>query len=278
QPPTLRQLKDWLYRGRQTDEEAEVAAYSATEIFGRKDFTHFSATELDAITAVLHRFARLLYREEHRRRVRTPRSGTIDLRRSIRDNLARGGDLDYFRWCRPKRSRQRITIFCDVSKSMELYSQFLLRFLYGFHRTGVKLEAFVFSTSLTRLTPVLARQDQEASLRQLADLVPQWSGGTDLGRSLRAFREAYGRRYLGRKTTVIVLSDGWDQGDAVVMDHQLRFVRKNCRELVWINPLAGRPGFVPRTRGMVTALPYVDYLTSAHNLETLVELVRHLAR
>jgi len=277
-PPTTRELKDWLFRGRQTSDEAEIAAYTAVASFTRKDFSSFSTLELQEVTQLLRRLAHLLHREGHRRYLKDKRPPQLDLRRSILDNLARGGDIEVLRWRKPKPKRQHITVFCDVSKSMDLYSRFLLQFMYGFQRTGAHLETFVFSTSLSRVTPLLANRELASSLQQLSDLVPQWSGGTDLGASLREYRTNYGRRHLGRKTTVLILSDGWDQGDTEVMDYELRFIHRHARRLIWINPLAGQPGFQPQTKGMRTALPYLDHLTSAHNLETLVELVRYLGR
>lgn len=276
QPPSIQALKDWLYNGRQSNDEAELAAYTAVEAFTQKDFSTFSSVELHEVTEVLRRLARLLFREDYRRQTKASRPGKMDLRRSIRENVARGGNIEVFRWKQPKPNRQRITLICDVSKSMDLYARFLIQFMYGMHLTGVQLETFVFSTSITRITPALANRDFEASLAGVGELVNDWSGGTDIGKSLQQFRDDYGQRHLGRKTTLIILSDGWDQGSVETMDREMRFLRRHAQRLIWINPLAGRPGYEARTRGMTTALPYLDHFTSAHNLESLVALVRYL--
>lgn len=276
QPPSIDALKDWLYNGRQSKDETELAAYTAVETFVQKDFSAFSSVELKEITEVLRRLAHLLYREDYRRQTKAHRPGQLDIRRSIRENIARGGNIEIFHWQQPKPTRQRISLFCDVSKSMDLYARFLIQFMYGLHLTGVQLETFVFSTSLTRITPALVNRDFDASLDKIGELVDHWSGGTNLGKSLQQFRKDYGQKYLGSKTSLIILSDGWDQGDATTMDLEMHYLRKHAQRLIWINPLAGRPGYEPRTRGMETALPYLDHFTSAHNLESLVALVRYL--
>ncbi len=274
--PTLRELKDWLFNGRQTPEEEEIALFSAAEVFTRKDFSTFRQEEVKDMLSILRRFARLLANQQVRRNVSAHRPGRLDLRRTIRQSARQGGDITAFRWKKPKLSPQRITIFCDVSKSMDLYVRFLLQFLYGFHRVSTRMETFVFGTSLTRVSPALHQQAFTASLQQLGELVPDWSGGTNIGKSLATFRQDYGQQYLGRRTTVIILSDGWDQGAADLLDAQLNYLKGHCKKLIWINPLAGRPGYRPETVAMRTALPYVDWLGSAHNVDSLIQLVQEL--
>ncbi|MEM7575009.1 MAG: VWA domain-containing protein [Bacteroidota bacterium] len=272
--PSIQELKNWLYNGRQSTEEEEIAAFSAAEVFTQKDFSAFSATEVEEIIRIIRQLAHWLAHEQRRRWVTARKARQIDLARSMRKNSSRGGELDYFMWRRRKPQRQKVTLFCDVSKSMDLYARFLIQFMYGFHRVSTRLETFVFSTGLTRISPALHQREFNESLEHLSELVPNWSGGTNIGQSFLHFRRDYGRRYLDRQTTVMILSDGWDQGEAAQLDEQLHFLKKHSRRIIWINPLAGRPGYEPQTVGMQTALPFVDYFTSAHNLETLVEMIR----
>jgi len=46
--------------------------------------------------------------------------------------------------------------------------------------------------------------------------------------------------------------------------------------VVWLNPLAGRDGFQPQTRGMQTVLPFVDDFMPVGNLADLTAVVRLL--
>jgi uncharacterized protein with von Willebrand factor type A (vWA) domain len=105
--------------------------------------------------------------------------------------------------------------------------------------------------------------------------VRDWSGGTKIGESLRAFNAEW-RRLLDRDTVVIVLSDGWDTGDPAVLAEALRAMRRRAGKLVWLNPLLGSPDYRPLTQGIVAALPHVDAFLPAHNLDSLRALARHL--
>jgi len=274
QAPSLQELKNWLYNGRQQTEEEEIAAYSGVEVFTQKDFSAFGQEDVEEIVRIIRQFARWLSRQQRRRWTKTNRQRQIDLGRSIRKNLSRNSQLDYFLWRQPKPGRQKITLLCDVSKSMDLYARFLIQFMYAFHRVSTEMETFVFTTSLTRISSALSNREFGDSLEELHTIVPSWSGGTNIGRSFAQFREDYGCRHLGKETTVMILSDGWDQGDEDLLDEQMHFLQKSSRRIIWVNPLAGRPGYSPQTIGMKTAMPYVDYFTSAHNVTTLVDMVR----
>lgn len=275
--PSLQALKDWLFRGNSSDTE-EIAVFSPVEAFTQKDFSSFSALETEEVMDILRQLARLLDRQKHRRYIRSRKPFSMDLKRSIRKNISRGGEIDYLLFKKRKPSRLKITLFCDVSKSMDLYARFLIQFMYGFHRLSAKVETFVFSTSLTHISPALNNRDLEECLAHLGDLVDDWSGGTNLGKTLAEYKQDYGRKFLGNRTTAIILSDGWDQGDPGFLQEQLSFIRNHSQQLIWINPLAGNPGYEARTSGMLAALPYVDHFTSAHNVETLVNMVRQLGK
>ncbi|MEL6274526.1 MAG: VWA domain-containing protein, partial [Bacteroidota bacterium] len=155
QPPSLQELKDWLFDGRQSTDTEEIAAFSAADVFTQKDFSAFDDREVEDIMRLLRPFANLLARKQVRRSIRAKQPRQIDLRNSVRKNISRGGEIDYLLWKKPKPSRQKITLFCDVSKSMDLYARFLIQFMYGFHSVSAQLETFVFSTTLTRISTAL---------------------------------------------------------------------------------------------------------------------------
>ena len=275
-PPTLQELKSWLYNGRQTDEAVEMAAFSPGEAFGQKDFSAFATDELDELRRLLRRFARQLDLASSRRFKVSREAAAIDFRKTIRAAGRRGGVVEELHWRRRKPQPKRLTILCDVSKSMDLYARFLVQLLYGFQRAFAKIETFVFATELTRVTPALRDPAFRDGLNRLSELVPDWSGGTNLGRALTGLRQGYGRRYLGRRTTTLIISDGWDQGPPADMDAGLRWLSKHSKRLLWINPLAGQPGFSPSTTGMRLADKYAEGIYSAHNLDTLRALLREL--
>jgi len=110
----------------------------------------------------------------------------------------------------------------------------------------------------------------------ISERVPHWSGGTTIGSCLQDFTTNYGHGMLDKKTIVLILSDGWDTGEPDVMKEAMKTIYKKSKKVIWLNPLAGSPDFSPESMGMKTALPYIDVLASAHNLESLKGVLQQL--
>ncbi len=256
--------------------EREVPAYSPAEASGRKDFSAFAADELNAITELIAAIAKLIATRLSRRTEAARRGSLVDLRRTMRRNLRFGGDVLDLVWRRRKIRKAKLVLLCDVSGSMDIYSRFLIQFVYALQGVLSQVESFVFSTALTRVTDALAHRDIHAALREAARQVPDWSGGTKIGASLRQFNEGYGRRLLDSRTIVVICSDGWDTGDLEILEAAMRELHARAGRVIWLNPLLGSPGYEPVTQGMSTALPHVDVFASAHNLDGLRALERYL--
>ncbi len=255
-----------------------VPAYSPAEALTQKDFSTLSADELDEITAIITAIAERVATRLSRRSKHARRGHLVDLRRTIRHSLRRGGEmLDILR--RERRlQKTRVVLLCDVSGSMDLYSRFLIQFIYALQHTLARVETFVFSTGLSRITRALAHADLHAAMDEIAREVPDWSGGTKIGRSLRRFLTDHGGHSLDARTVVIIASDGWDTGDSEVLDAAMSELRRRAARVIWLNPLLASPGYEPICQGMRVALPYVDVFAPAHNLDSLRRLERHLAR
>jgi uncharacterized protein with von Willebrand factor type A (vWA) domain len=217
--------------------------------------------------------ARRLATRRSRRLKPSRRRGRVDLRRTVRLSLTRGELIDLARRER-KIQKTKLVIFCDVSGSMDLYSRLLLQFLYAMQNNLGRMETFVFSTRLHRITDDLRHASYRGALARLGD-VRDWSGGTKIGESLRAFNQGW-PKLLDRDTVVIVLSDGWDTGEPVILAEALRTMRRRAGKLIWLNPLLGSPDYQPLTQGMQAALPEVDAFLPAHSLESFRALARHL--
>jgi uncharacterized protein with von Willebrand factor type A (vWA) domain len=139
-----------------------------------------------------------------------------------------------------------------------------------------KVEAFVFSTRLTRITRYLRERDVDAAFHQVARQVPDWSGGTRIGDALKSFNFIWTRRVLGQGAIVLLISDGWDRGDVDLLREEMARLQRSCYRLIWLNPLLGSPEYEPLTRGMQTALPFIDDFLPVHNLASLEDLAEHL--
>ena len=155
---------------------------------------------------------------------------------------------------------------------MSLYSRLLLHFIHTISNGLMNVEAFVFGTRLTRITRQLKRRDVDDAVRDVSKSVQDWSGGTRIGDALHSLISKWARRVLGRGAVVLVISDGWDRGEAGVLEVEMDRLQHSCHRLIWLNPLLGSPDYRPLTIGMKTALPYIDNFLPAHNLDSLIDL------
>lgn len=243
-----------------------VPAASDREAIAAQDFATFSPDQLDEVYRLTVLIARRLARRISRRRRPARRRGRLDLRRTLRANLTRGEMID-LRYRRRKKRKVRLVLLCDVSGSMDLYSRFLLQFLYALHHVFAQVETFTFSVRLTRVTDYLRARSYRDVLRRLRD-VADWSGGTRIGESLEELNRLWGH-LVDRRTIVVILSDGWDTGDPERLARELLRIKRRAGRVIWLNPLLGNPSYEPLTRGMSAALPLVDHFAAAHNLASL---------
>jgi uncharacterized protein with von Willebrand factor type A (vWA) domain len=158
---------------------------------------------------------------------------------------------------------------------MDLYSRFLLQFLFALQHVFGRVETFTFATRLTRVTEHLRARSYRQMLRRLTE-VRDWSGGTRIGESLAQFNREWSH-LVDRRTIVILLSDGWDTGEPDVLGAELLRIRRRAGRVIWLNPLLGNPSYEPLTRGMAAALPLVHDFAPAHNLAALRDLAGRLS-
>jgi uncharacterized protein with von Willebrand factor type A (vWA) domain len=266
-------LEGWEEQGEDDGEPLEVPGVSAQEVLMDQDFSTFPSDQLDEVARVTVLIAKRLARRLSRRRKPVKRGGVVDLRRSIRANMMKG-EMVELRRREKRRKKIRLVLLADVSGSMDLYSRFLLLFLYALQNAFGRVETFTFATRLTRITEHLKGATYKQALRQLA-AVRDWSGGTRIGESLRDFNRSWGH-LVDRRTIVIVLSDGWDTGEPDELAQEMLTLKRKAGRVIWLNPLLGNPSYEPLTRGMAAALPLVDHFAAAHNLSSLRELATHL--
>lgn len=210
------------------------------------------------------------------RRVRPAGAGDLDPAGTARATLRRAGELE-LRHSRPVERPRRIVLLLDVSGSMAAYADAYLRFAHVLARRRRGAEIFTMGTRLTRVTRQLGEPDADGALRAAAGAVPDWSGGTRLGDQLRAFLDRWGQRGAARGAVLIIASDGWERGDATLLEQQMRRAHRLAHRVIWVNPHSGKDGFSPITAGMRAALPSVDVLHEGHSVESLARLCEVLA-
>jgi uncharacterized protein with von Willebrand factor type A (vWA) domain len=264
--------------GSQQDRGKAVSGATAVERLRRVDFSRVQQTDLrqlERLAALLLR--RMAWRLSRRLKTMQPR-GPVDLRRTIRRSISRGGEPITLSRKGRKLQRARLVVLLDVSGSMNAYSLFLVRFAYALQKQFRHVNTFIFSTQLQEITRALRGQNLEEALGLLSKESAGWAGGTKIGASLHEFNTRFARKLLSRETLVLILSDGWDTGEPEDLACELSEIRRRSQLLVWLNPLLGMADYEPLTRGMHAALPYVDVFAPSHNLASLLELEHHLGR
>jgi uncharacterized protein with von Willebrand factor type A (vWA) domain len=252
-------------------------AWSPEALLRRKSFEDCTPEDLAGMERLIVRLAERLATRPSRRLVPAKARGVMDARRSFRATLSTDGEL--LKLARRRRAirHPRLVALCDTSGSMDTHTRFLLSFLLALKKVAPRTEVFAFNTALTRLTPWVSPGRVGRTLDLLSAGVPDWSGGTRIGECLAAFVDGWLDQTVDGRTTVIVVSDGLDRGDTEVLVGAMRAIRSKARQVLWLNPLLSDPRYEPTARGMAAALPYVDRLLPAHDLESLERVLPMLA-
>jgi uncharacterized protein len=266
--------------GDESQDEADIDghiaspdAYSAAEALRHRDFDRMTPAELRDAERLVDALIPHLELRRTRRYELHSHGRRLAPRAMFRRNLGTGGQLLTWVWRRPVKEPRSLVVLCDISGSMERHSRLLLRFVQALSASSeVRAESFVFGTRLTRVTRLLRDKDRDRALARVADTVNDWAGGTRIGESFRTFNQKWARRSLRSSGVVIVVSDGWDRGDPALVAAETARLRRNCHRLVWLNPLAGTPGYQPLAGGMRAAFPYVDDFLPAGTVASLERL------
>jgi uncharacterized protein with von Willebrand factor type A (vWA) domain len=257
------------------DAETSLRTWSDREGVAQKDFGALTSDEVMDVRQALSQLEWNPGRRRTRRWIRG-RGRRVDLRRAIAGSLRTAGEIVTLPG-RARRVRPRpLVLLCDVSGSMERYSRMLLHFAHALTLRHQRVEAFLFSTRLTRITRELRFRRPGEALAAVSAAAADWSGGTRIGEAVREFHRRWGRRALTGGPVVLLISDGWDRGDPDELRAQIARLQRRCHRLIWLNPLIGTTDYAPLTRGLQAALPYVDDFLPSRTLANLVDLARRL--
>lgn len=257
-------------------ETTEQLGASHAERLAKRDFSELTPEEIAKVRRLI---ARMIWHPADalsRRWVADVRGRRPDMRRTLRNIVGPESDLLPMEFSARKPRKRPLVILADVSGSMEKYAEMILYFAHAAPARMGRVETFVFSTRLTRVTHELRRRDPAAALRLVAESVHDWSGGTRIGETLETFNRRWSRRVTRGGPVGVIISDGWDRGDPVLLKEQMARFHRSVHRVVWLNPLAGREGYAPETRGMRIALPYIDDFLPSASLSDLSEVVRLL--
>lgn len=254
------------------DDTSVLAAASASEILGHRDFSECSPEELALLRRLVEELPLIPPSRRARRSRRHPAGRALDVRATLRRAHRTGGDpVRRIRRRNTERPR-RVVLIADVSGSMEPYARVYLHLMRGAVR-ALGAESFVFATRLTRLTRQLAHGGPDYAYAKVSEATPDWSGGTRIGAALTRFLDEHGRRGIARGAVVVIVSDGWEIGDPAEVARAMERLSRLAHHIIWVNPRSAAREFKPLAGGMAAALPYVDTFLSGHSVDALKELL-----
>jgi uncharacterized protein len=268
-------LDDKLRKEREVELDARMTV-SDREVLQHKDFAQMTSAEIAAAKDAMKRLV-LPLAEVRTRRLTPHRHGhVIDIRRTLRASMKGGGAFIDLRFIGPKTRPPPVVALLDISGSMSQYSRIFLHFLHALTDARKRVSTFLFGTRLTNVTRALRERDPDDALNACSAAVPDWSGGTRIASSLRAFNKLWARRVLTQGAIVLLITDGLERDADDTLAFEIDRLHRSCRRLVWLNPLLRFEGFEARARGIKTMLPCVDEFRPIHNLESMAGLVASL--
>lgn len=266
---------------KEIDFDAAMTASDMQRLKGA-DFNALTASEYLLIERLV-REVRLPMPEVPARRVRSgSRGARVHWARTFSDAARAGGEVMALRRLQRRSQPLPLLLLVDVSGSMERYARLLLAFLHNAtrqaHGVQVRRDVFAFGTRLTDLTHVFRLTDTDAMLDEASVAIQDFAGGTRLGQSLATLRERHARRLIGRRTLVLIVSDGLDTGEAEELAHELQWLKRHSRRILWLNPLLRFEGYAPLARGAAELNRAADGMLAVHNLARLQDLAMAISR
>jgi hypothetical protein len=279
-----RRIEEALFAGMPEQERAKPEeerdaklTVSDRELLQRKDFAQMTAAEIAAAKEAIKRLVLSLDEVKTRRLAPSRRGHIVDIRRTLRASLKAGGAVIDLKYLGPRRKAPPVVALLDISGSMSQYTRLFLHFLHAVTDARKRVHTFLFGTRLTNVTRALKRKDPDEALAAVSASVADWSGGTRIATSLRAFNKQWARRVLTQGAVVLLITDGLERDGGERLEFEIDRLHRSCRRLIWLNPLLRFAGFEAKAKGIRSMLPHVDELRPIHNLESMQELVRALS-
>ena len=262
------------------DDEIELdAAMSASQAIRlhHADFQSLNASEFRLVEQ-LAKSIPLALPHIRGRRTQTGAHGTrMDWTRAMRDAARLGGELIRLPHLQRRQQALPLLILIDVSGSMERYARLMMAFLHQSTRKAPR-SVFAFGTELTDLSGPFRLADTDDMLLAVSAKIADFAGGTRLGLSLSQLRTRHQRQLIGRRTVVLLITDGLDTGATSDLSHELSWLKRHCRKLLWLNPLLRFDGYAPIASGAQVLHRHADGMVAIHNMARLQDLAQAITR
>lgn len=204
---------------------------SVVEAALKRNLNHMPPEYYVEVRRVVERLAEQL-RKAYRKRSKRTRRGTLEFRRTMRENMKYDGNLVELNWRKIRKEQSTVFVICDVSNSMASITRFLLLFLYELVDVLPQLRAFAFSSKLGEVTELLRDKPSDTAIEEA--LFDWGKGNTDYGQALRDFRRSCSKD-LNRRTTLVILGDArsnfYEPEVSVLAE-----LSQRVRHVFWLNP------------------------------------------
>ena len=258
--------------------EGRLEGASRADNLAEIDFRNMADPEqIEEAHAVAARLAKTMRTRLTRRDLARRRGYRLDLRRTIHSNISHGGVPISLVKRQRKEKPLRLIMLLDASGSMSMYTAVFLRFIHGVLDEFREAEAFLFHTRLAYVSDAMKEKDAGRALDRLSIMAQGAGGGTRIGESLQTFNRWHAARVLHSRSCVMIVSDGYETGDAALLGREMAALARRCRRIVWLNPMLAWQGYAPEAAGIKAALPHVDLYAPANTLKSLTELEPYLA-
>jgi len=259
--------------------EGRMEGASRAENLSEIDFRKMAdPDQIEEAHQVAARLAKTMRTRLTRRDLARRRGYRLDLRRTIHSNISHGGVPISLVKRQHKAKPLRLVMLLDASGSMSMYTGVFLRFIHGVLDEFREAEAFLFHTRLAYVSDAMKEKDAGRALDRLSIMAQGAGGGTKIGESLQTFNRWHAARVLHSRSCVMIVSDGYETGDAALLGREMAALARRCRRIVWLNPMMAWEGYAPEAAGIKAALPHVDLYAPANTLKSLTELEPYLAK
>jgi uncharacterized protein with von Willebrand factor type A (vWA) domain len=259
--------------------EGRMEGASRADNLSEIDFRRMAdPDQVEQAHAVAARLAKAMRARLTRRDLARRRGYRLDLRRTIHGNINHGGVPISLVKRQRKPKPLRLVVLLDASGSMSMYTGVFLRFIHGVLDQFREAEAFLFHTRLAYVSDAMKEKDSARALDRLSIMAQGAGGGTKIGESLQTFNRWHAARVIHSRSCVMIVSDGYETGDAALLGREMAALARRCRRIVWLNPMLAWPGYAPEAAGIKAALPHVDLYAPANTLQSLAALEPYLAK
>jgi uncharacterized protein len=258
--------------------EGRMEGASRADNLAEVDFRKLAdPDQIEQAHAAAARLARIMRTRLTRRDLARRRGYRLDLRRTIHSNISHGGVPISLVKRQRKEKPLRLIMLLDASGSMSMYTGVFLRFIHGVLDEFRQAEAFLFHTRLAYVSDAMKEKDPARALDRLSIMAQGAGGGTKIGESLQTFNRWHAARVIHSRSCVMIVSDGYETGDAALLGREMAALARRCRRIVWLNPMMAWQGYAPEAAGIKAALPHIDLYAPANTLKSLAELEPYLA-